>query len=97
MTTRRSVRPGAVVADNADAAPVIEQSLADSRAEAAIEAEEAAMDELAALSAQADDPHIWVQVSQPSLAEVVERFGVRGMSVRGLRGHDAFDYELGDG
>jgi hypothetical protein len=55
-----------------------------------------AMDELGTLSAQADDPHIWVQVSQPSLAEVVERFGVRGMSVRDLRGHDAFDYELGD-
>jgi len=56
-----------------------------------------AMGELGTLSAQADDPHIWVQVSRPSLAEVVERFGVRGMSVRDLRGRDAFDYELGEG
>ena len=56
-----------------------------------------AMSELEGIASSLADPHLWVDVPHPSLAEVVRRFGVRGLSVRDLGDRDAFDYELVDG
>jgi len=41
------------------------------------------------------EPHLWLHVAHPALAEIVRRFGVPGLTVRDLADADAHDYEIG--